>query len=256
MLKAYLKYRQRAKSAYGLHSPFVFQLYNEVIKNKGEYYAFAEIQDLRKQLLANKTMIEVKDLGAGSRKNSSTKRSIREITKNSASQAKVGKLLFRLVNFLQPNTILELGTSLGISSSYLAKAKTNSQIYSLEACKSCLEIAKDNFIVIDVRNIQTIEGDINKSLSPTLVNLKNIDLAFLDANHSFEATISYFLECYKKCNENSCIILDDIHWSEGMEKAWEQIQNMPEVSVSIDLFWVGLVFFRKNQAKEHFVLKF
>ncbi|CAG4998878.1 tRNA 5-hydroxyuridine methyltransferase [Dyadobacter sp. CECT 9275] len=215
------------------------------------------IRQLRKAMLSNNDTIAVLDLGAGSRVNRSNIRKIKSIAKNAEKPEKFGRLFYRLIQHFQPKTILELGTSLGITTLYLAKAKPDSQVVSFEGCPETAKIAKENFVKAGSENISVILGNIDETLPAELKRLNSkIDFAYFDANHRYEPTMRYFETCLPYATGESLFIFDDIYWSEEMKKAWEDIKSHPEVTLTVDLFWIGLVFFRKTQAREHFVLRF
>lgn len=212
---------------------------------------------MRKKLLQRTGEIEILDLGAGSRRNKSNRRKIGEITKNAEKPAKFGQFFYRLSQYLQPETVLELGTSLGITTAYFAKALPHSEIISMEGCPETACLAEKNFADLKIDNTSIIVGNIDHTL-PDFLKKRNqkIGLAFFDANHRYEPTVRYFNDALPFADENSVLIFDDIYWSKEMTAAWEEIKAHPEVTVTIDLFWVGLVFFRKEQVKEDFVLRF
>ena len=165
-------------------------------------------------------------------------------------------LLYRIVSYFKPKTIIEIGTSLGISTSYIAKANSNSQIYTLEGCGETIKIAEQNFAHLGLRNIEIIEGDFKNTLETTISKIPRIDLAFIDGNHNKDATIKYFNLLIENMNENAILIFDDIHWSNDMEKAWEEIKESTKVTLTIDLFFVGLVFIDKKLSKENYIIRF
>jgi predicted O-methyltransferase YrrM len=253
--KKYLQYRLNAKDEHSVHSPFVYTLYTEVIINKHGYYAFDELNKIRKQLLTNQQSIEVVDLGAGSKKMTST-RKIADIAKYSVAQKKYSELLFRLTNYFKPESVLELGTSLGLSALYMAQASPNGVVTSVEGCPNTHGFAKKLIASTGIKNIETINQSFDDAFATTLQH-KKFDLVYIDGNHTYEATIKYFNELLKSTNENSVLIFDDIYWTPGMTKAWEEIKAHAAVTLSIDLYKVGLIFFRKeNKQKEHFCLKY
>jgi predicted O-methyltransferase YrrM len=253
--KKYLRYKLKARNEHSIHSPFVFKLYTEVITNKEKYYAFEELNKLRAGLLHNNAIIEVKDLGAGSKK-LGTKRKVSEIAKLSVIQKKYGELLFRLVTYFQPKAIVELGTSLGLSALYMSKANTKAEVTTIEGCENTFAFAQNLINKHGTKNIKLINSSFDEAFSHQLKN-EIFNLVYIDGNHTYEATIKYFHELLKITNENSVLIFDDIYWSPGMTKAWEEIKSDPSVTVSIDLFKMGLIFFRKeNKQKEHFCLRY
>lgn len=252
----YLKYVLKAKTSYGIHSPFVFELMNKVIYNQNLYYAFEEIEKKREQLLVSQEIIEVTELGTGGKLKSKTNRKIKDIVKYSAKSAKYGRLLFRLVHNLKPLYILEFGTSLGISTIYLSMANQNTKIVTFEGCPNTANIARKNFKEFNLNNINLSVGDIDNTLDSVLGNLPQIDLVFFDANHTQKATLNYFERCLLLSHKDSLFIFDDIHWSGEMENAWSIIKKHPRSIVTIDLFFIGLVFFRKEQPKQDFTIFF
>lgn len=256
MIKYYFQFLFASKNEHSLHSPFVFELYTKIIQAKTTFSVCEEIENLRKKLLKNRTIIEITDFGAGSRIYKTNQREIRQIAKSAEKNPKFGKLLYRLIHHFKPSTILDLGTSLGITTIYESMAYDDSKIFTFEGCPATAEIAKHNFEELACKNIEIIVGNIDETLPQKLAQIQQIDFAFFDANHRYEPTIKYFEKCLEKTTEKSVFVFDDIHWSEEMHEAWQVIKNHPQVMISIDLFYVGLIFFRKNQPKQEFVLRF
>ncbi|MDX1939820.1 MAG: class I SAM-dependent methyltransferase [Saprospiraceae bacterium] len=248
-------YYWRAKTIYDIHSPFVTDLIKAVLEDDRFFYAFAGIESLREKLLQNKAILHIEDHGAGSKVNNSITRTVADIAKYAAISSNTGKQLFRLVNFCKPKTILELGTSLGISTLYLANAALNAKIITIEGCHDVVEQAKHHFDIMKASHIEIKEGVFEELLYPALTNLKTLDFLFLDGDHRAGASLQYFEQCLPYAHENSVFVIADIHWSDEMEQAWKQMQQHPRITLSVDLFHFGLLFFRKErQEKEHFVL--
>lgn len=250
---AYIKFYFKSGNAHGLHSPFVFDLYIEEISNNKQFYVFEEIEKLRHDLLTSFEKIKINDLGAGKSKNSLKK--INQIASSSLSKPSKCELLFKLVNRFQPQNILEIGTSLGISTLYLATANKKTLVYTFEGSEATYNIACENFKKLNIENIKPILGDFNTTLLPIINSLPTIDFVYFDGNHQYTPTLEYFEWCLQKANENSVFIFDDIYWSAEMSKAWKEICAREDVKISIDLYDLGLVFFRNNQPKQHFVLR-
>jgi predicted O-methyltransferase YrrM len=259
----YLIFWFSASNAHGLHSPFVFQLYNQVIASDKEYYCFREIEELRWQLSLDKTYLEINDLGAGSKVLTSHQRSISQIINTSTSEPKVAQLIFKLIDFFQPQTILELGTCLGLTTLYMYEAMpSKSIIYTFEGSKELAEKAESiatqyikNKVEQTEKKIKTVIGNLDETLLKTITEVDKLDFVFFDANHRQAPTLQYFEICLAKAHENSVFVFDDIYWSMEMKAAWQQIQAHPRVKVTVDLFALGLVFFTEKQAKQHFKLK-
>ncbi len=256
MLKYFFKFLLASKNEHSLHSPFVFDLYTKIITDQKILPIFTEIENLRKKLLKNRMVIEITDFGAGSRIYKTNQRQIRQIAKNAEKVPKFGRLLFRLIQHFKPSIIFDLGTSLGITTLYESKACESGKIYTFEGCPETAKVAKENLTILNCQNVEMIVGNLDETLSNKLNEIENLDFVFFDANHRYEPTVRYFERCMAKANEESVFVFDDIHWSEEMHKAWEYISKHESVMISIDLFFVGLVFFRKNQPKQHFVLRY
>lgn len=250
---SYLRYRFRAKNAHGIHSPFFFKLYNEVINARGNYYSFDRIDALRKILLQSDKQIQVTDLGTGT----SGLRKMSSIASSSGITPKYGALLFRLSHYFKPECILELGTSLGLGTAYLASANKSTEVHSVEGCPDTAALAAAHFKKLGLTNIHIHNGSIDKLLPGILKNLKRKpELVFMDANHTYKATLHYFDILSQYLNDETIVIVDDIHWSSGMEKAWKKLKSHNRVTASVDLYRMGLLFFRPALSKEHFVLRY
>ena len=255
----YFKYQLKALNGkgHGTHSPFVYSFIREVINDKRKLYAYSGIEYLRRQLLEDKKTITVEDFGAGSKLNKTKERTIAAIAYSSLKPKKYAQLLFRMVNYYQPKTIVELGTSLGITTSYLASGNTNATVYTFEGSSSVAEKARENFTTLKLENIQLTEGNFDDTLKAKLEEIGSVDFSFIDGNHRYEPTVYYFEQLLAKSNDNSIIILDDIHWSKEMESAWHYVQNHPEVMTTVDLFFIGIVFIRKEfKTRQKFVIRF
>ena len=257
---AYLRYwLLRSGNAHGLHSPFVFNLYTTVIRHTGAYAAYARVEKRRQALLASSQVLEVTDFGAGSQVAGAggRRRPVRDIARHAAKAPRLAQLLFRLVNHFQPRTVLELGTSLGLTTAYLALADSRSQVITFEGCPNTAAVARQTFEELAIKNVRVVEGNLNHTLPTALASLPQpLDFVFFDGNHRYEPTLRYFEQCLAKAHEDSVFVLDDIHWSAEMERAWVAIKAHPSVTVTIDLFYVGLVFFRKKQRREDFWLRY
>lgn len=256
LLYNYLIYRIKSKNEHGVHSPFVYDLLLSTIYNKKNFYAYLQIEKMRLALSLSYQKVECVDLGAGSKVNNSGQKCVQTILNSAAKSPKYAQLLFRLVNHFQPNTILELGTSLGISSAYMAAANSKSKLITIEGCEEIANVAKDNFQKLELKNIDQVVGNFDEVLHGVLKNIEQLDFVFFDGNHRKEPTLSYFKQCLEKANEKSVFIFDDIYWSPEMKEAWEEIKSNEKVSVTLDLFYMGIVFFRKEQVKEHFVIRY
>lgn len=264
IIKSYLKFLYNSKNKHGVHSPFVFNLVTKCFYDKKQYPEYAVLKKYRKSLLSNKNFIEVTDFGAGSKVFKSNKRQVSKIAQTAGISQKRAKLLFRITNYFQPTSILEIGTSLGLATSALSlgtraegersEANSKAKITSLEGCTNTLAVAKNQFEKFQLNNIEPIQTEFSKYLKTATGNC-DWKLIYFDGNHSKQATLDYFEMLLPTVTNETVWIFDDIHWSTNMEEAWKTIQQHPKVSVTIDTFQWGIVFFRVEQKKEHFIIR-
>lgn len=255
----YLQYYINAANGkgHGIHSPFVFDFIQNVLNDRQQYPAYKQVENLRALLLQDKKVLEVEDLGAGSALDNKKRRSVASIARHAGKPKKWAQLLFRVVRHYSPMNIVELGSSLGISTSYMALANIHARVITLEGSGAVAQVAKRNFDAMHLENVQVVEGNFDDTLKTVLNQLPSVDLAFIDGNHRQEPTLRYFNEILDKTHVSSVIILDDIHWSRDMEAAWALIQEHPKVRLTIDLFFFGIVFFNEDiKVKQHFTIRF
>ncbi len=253
--KKYLHYWLNNVDGHSLHSPFVFGFYNDVLHGKSNTSDFEGIENLRSFLLKDTRVLEINDLGAGSSVNKSTNRKVKDIAKYSLASPKSSQLYHRLIAYFEAKNILELGASLGINTLYLASNYSVEKVITVEGCQQTAQIAKDNFSGLFNDKITLINADVTLAFSEISHQVSQLDFILIDANHTYEATLEYYRLCKPFLHEGSVIIFDDIYWSEGMSKAWREIIKDVEVTLSLDLFEMGIVFFKKDLQKENYVLK-
>ncbi|HUQ64996.1 MAG TPA: class I SAM-dependent methyltransferase [Flavitalea sp.] len=241
---------------HGIHSPFVFEFIHKVLNDRTDYPGYAQIQQLRNKLLADNSPVPMEEYGAGSRSGPASK-SVSQIARYASKSRKYGELLFRIARFYQPHYIVELGTSLGISSAYLAMADKSSVVLTGEGNYAVASIAKNNLTSLGLNNVKIVTGNFDNTLPEMVAAIPHIDLAFIDANHRKKPTLAYFGELMKKTSGSSVVIFDDIHWSKGMEQAWNEIKEHTSVMLTIDLFFMGIIFIRPEfKVKQHFRIRF
>ncbi len=242
---------------HGIHSPFVFDFVTRVMNDRRIFYCYESIESLRKQLQQNTTVLTIEDFGAGSRVSPTQQRTIASIAASALKPKKYSQLLFRMVNHYQPFNILELGTSLGITTAYLSCGKSDAHVITMEGSEAIAGVAQQNFQRLQLQNVELITGNFDDQLPGNLQRLSSVDFAFVDGNHRKAPTLAYFEQLLAKTHEHSVLIFDDVHWSREMEEAWEEIKAHPAVTLSIDLFFFGIIFFRaENKAKQHFTIRF
>ncbi|MDX6191112.1 class I SAM-dependent methyltransferase [Flavobacterium sp. Fl-318] len=254
-IKSYLQFLWNSKNEHAVHSPFVFHLLTKCFYDRKPKPEYSILKKYRKSLLQNKNFIEVTDFGAGSKVFKSNTRQIAKIAKTAGISPKRAELLFRVVRYFQPNTILEIGTSLGLATSALALGNTKAKLITLEGCPNTMAIAKNQLQNFDCNNVESIVSEFQFYLSNLKQETSNFDLIYFDGNHSKKATLAYFDLLLPTTTNDTVWIFDDIHWSPEMEETWEILKKHPKVKVTIDTFQWGFVFFRREQEKEHFIIR-
>jgi len=244
------------KKGHGIHSPFVFELITQVFRDKNKYPEYKVAKNIAHQLKTDSSIIETPLFGAKAL-NKIKSQKISSIAKKSSISVKYGQLLFRLVRYANAQNILELGTCLGVSTAYLALANEKAQIYTIEGSEPLLNIAREKLLNNNIKNVQLIAGTFEKQLQLCLAQIHSLDFVFIDGNHTYEATLNYFEILVQHSHSNTILVFDDINWSPQMAKAWEKIKSDARVTLTIDIFRMGIVFFRKEiLVKQHFIIRF
>ncbi|MEO5888863.1 MAG: class I SAM-dependent methyltransferase [Ferruginibacter sp.] len=240
-----------------MHSPFVFDFIKNVLNDRKKYDCYTEIENQRHQLKADSRLIEVEDFGAGSAVIKTNKRVVKNIANSSLKPKKYAQLLFRMVRYYKPVTIVELGTSFGITSAYLSQGNQNANLFTCEGAGSIAAIAQETFDSLQIKNIEMIKGDFAKTLPLLFSRIGKVDFAFADGNHRKAPTLQYFQQLLACSTSSTIFVFDDIHWSAEMEDAWSVIQQDAAVTLTIDLFFIGLVFINPDfKVKQHFTIRF
>jgi predicted O-methyltransferase YrrM len=253
----YISYKLFAphRRGFGVNSPFVFHIASRVLNRKDDEN-LKQIKEWRNGLIHNNSILETTDAGAGSKIHKSKGRSIRQIACKSSIRHKYGRVLYKLGKEFKPATIIELGTGIGISTAYLAKGYSECRVFSIEADKEKMKFAAKSLNQLELKNVRLLNGIFKDLLPGLLTDAVHPVLIFIDGDHSYKGTMAYFSEILKSKNPEILVVFDDIRWSEDMEKAWNDIKLNPAVTVSIDLFFMGIVFFRGGITKQDFVINF
>ncbi|WP_306641985.1 O-methyltransferase [Sanyastnella coralliicola] len=249
---AYIRYVLGAKGIHGAHSPFIYDLFNHVFNDDRHYYAFERIERRRNLLLKKEDEIEVEDLGAGSRKMKSSTRKVSDIARTSLKRPKYARMLFRLCTHLERKEILEFGTSLGITTAYLAS--TGAQVETVEGAQSIHAEATEV-----MKGLKLEAKLINSSFNEYLNELgagRKFDLIFIDGHHEGKALLHYATELLPHLSSDGVMVIDDINWSSDMQEAWGQLINWDDFDLSLDLFELGLLFRREGMVKQHHVIRY
>ena len=285
-VSSWLKHQLTARNTggHGVHSPYLFEWVRMVMSDKNTYYVWDEIEEIRQEMLKDTRELEFVDYGSGgplptspSKGRSANMRRVCDIATGSLARRKEAQLLARLVGWLgrplltSPSrggtgddasedrkglTIVELGTSLGVTTAYLAAMDSRNKVVTYEGCPAVAEVARANWEKLGLSNIACVVGEITvDSLQLAVDSLSGIDVAFIDANHTCEATLTYFNALASRVHEKSVVVVDDIHYNEDMEKAWKAICADERVTTTMDLYRMGLVFFDKHYWRKHYKMR-
>jgi predicted O-methyltransferase YrrM len=252
--KKYVLFLLQAGNKHSVHSPFIYQFITKGLHatlNSSQWQTFLSI---KKEISTDHRNIEVIDFGAGSKVFKSNFREVARIAKVAGISNKKAKLLLKIVNYIKPKNVLEIGTSIGLGTSTIHLGNPIATITTLEGCPATSEIAKELFKNNNFKTVHIITGDFKITLPKAVQNSK-FDLIYFDGNHTKQATLNYFEKCLSGIENNSIFIFDDIYWNAEMQEAWIEIKKNNKVRVTVDLFYFGIVFFRKEQAKEHFKIR-
>lgn len=252
----YIKYFFSADTRHDIHSPFVFNLLTLAILKTENKPVFEKIEKIRKNMLRDQSIVKIRDFGAGFGGKQYQEKKIQFIASHSSKSKKYSQLLYRIIAYFTPSVILELGTSVGISAMYQAAAAPGSKITTMEGCENTAKIAAANFKNAGFENITQITGDFDEILPSFLAITPRLDYVFIDGNHRKEPVLKYFNACLQNINKHSFFIIDDINWSAEMAEAWKEIKLNPRVSVTIDMFMLGIVFFNPELTKQDFTIRF
>jgi predicted O-methyltransferase YrrM len=255
----YLQYLLKADNGkgHGIHSPFVYDFVRQVLLDRRDHPAYMAPEQYRAALLKDHTLLQLDDLGAGSRKNKSAGRRVSAIAGTSVKPKRYARLLYRIAAHYMHRKIIELGTSLGVTTHYLAGVPGVEKLVTLEGARQVADYAERHFRDAGLSCVELVKGNFDATLGKALVDLGGVDMAFIDGNHRREPTIKYFNMILEKCHPGSCIVLDDIHWSREMEEAWDDIRRDGRVRLSIDLFSMGMVFLHPDfREKQDFMIRF
>ncbi len=233
----------------------MFELQREALLNRQPHPDFEDLERLMVQVKKSDQTLTVTDLGAGSRW-AERQRQVGEIARKGGSTVQQGRRLYRMAHYLQPTTILELGTSLGFGTAYLAKGAPEARVLSLEGDPQLAQLAKQHWNTLQIDHAEVRVGAFESSLPEALQDLQQLDFCFLDGNHRYQATLDYFEACLPYAHSGTVFLLDDIRWSEEMYRAWQTLLRHPRVTVSMDLFFQGLLFLRQKQSEQHFAVRF
>jgi len=247
--------RSKHRKGHGIHSPFVYEFVSQVVYDRKVYPEYTDIRNIRNELKNSGKVLPVKNIGAGSDRFTGESCRVKDLVSQSSVHRKFGELLFRMARYYKPAILIELGTSIGLSTMYLAKGAPNAQVVTIEGNKESCEFARSVFKKYKAGNIKAINGMFDDYLPYFEDNYPSPGLVFIDGNHTCEATLRYFNH-FANLMEEGFIIIDDINWSDEMRNAWKEITLTAKDRVTLDLFFMGIVIFRKSVTPGHYKIRF
>lgn len=254
----YLKYiiLSKHRKGHGIHSPFVFDLVSRIFRNKTNPDIVCNIEKVRKRLKSDQNSIVVKDLGSGSERLNKNIRKVSDIARYSSVPEKYCKLLSNMAAEFGDQIIIEFGTSFGMSTMYMAASCRGATVYTIEGCKAISDIAGQSFYETGLNNIKVLTGSFDEILPDILNSGIKPGLVFIDGNHRKEPLLRYFNRISEISDNKTVIIIDDIFYSKEMGEAWAEIKKHKKVSVTIDIFRMGIVFFREGMTQSNYIIRY
>ena len=246
----------RHRKGHGIHSPFVYDLVSRIFRNKIGTDIVFNIEKLRKKMISDPGTIVVRDLGSGSERMKTSLRKVSDIARYSSVPQKHGVLLANMSNEFGKPAILELGTSFGISTMYLAASCRDAIVYTIEGCPVTYEIATKNFREAGIQNIKIFNGSFDEILPVIIKENIKPGLVFIDGNHRKEPVLKYFDQITEISGSKTVIIIDDIYSSCEMAEAWNEIRKNEKVTFTIDIFRMGFVFFRQGVSHFDYIIRY
>ncbi|CAN5345977.1 class I SAM-dependent methyltransferase [soil metagenome] len=240
--RSLLSYLWHGQGRYNVHSDFVYQFINQVLRDKKQAPEWKQIEGIRKQIKGDFTPITAQSFGAVKRPPTTASAKVRQ----TAISPLYGRLLYRCAAYFECCNILEIGTGTGISTLYLGSGSTVKRMVSLEGNAALATLAIEQINKRKLNQIEIIVGEFDSTLSTALGKLSSVDMVFIDGNHQKEPTLRYYTQILPYIHNETVLIFDDIHWSPDMQDAWKEIISRPEVTLSLDFYRMGLVFFRKE----------
>lgn len=244
----------RARTRYDVHSPHIVEFLNEVYCDRRYYHAFAKIRGIRKSWEKEKVTVKLTSHGAKSKTTARGERSAASLVATNAINDASGRFLFRLALWIKAKRLLEFGTNAGISTLYLAEADTRAQVQTVEGNPALAELAQRTFSLAKLQPTAYVSL-FERWLEENPPNLAApYDLIFIDGDHRYQPTLDYVDQLLPATNPAGIIVVADIHWSEGMEKAWAELKDRPGVTASVDTYHFGLLFLKPGLEGPHVTL--
>jgi len=257
-MSGYLKYRIIAMSAkgHGIHSPFVYDLVTRVFSRKPDSALTSSIENIRKNSANDRRVLNFTDLGAGSGRDGIEQTTVSRVTRRSSVPAKYGRFLMNMAMEFGNQLIIEFGTAAGISTMYLATGRSDSVVISMEGSGALADVAAANLEEAGIKNVRILKGPFADHFSDLAGYGCTPGLVFIDGDHRKKPLLDYFGRICELSDPETVIIIDDINYSKEMSEAWDEIKKNALVTSTIDIFRMGVVFFRKGMTANHYVIRY
>ena len=228
------------RKGFGVHSPFVYDLITNVIEETCEFYAYRDISLVRLQLLQNEQFIQY----------GKKQLTVKKALKRYGISTKEGKFLFRLANHYKPHTMLSVGSSMGLAPLYLARYDSTVQCITLECVQDIAEIATQVLSKEKNPALSIKTGTYRALLPESIVQLQQIDCVYVDKNVGVNDWDTIFEQCEPFIHNATFFVLAGIRSSTEKQSYWTQFRQHPSITVAIDLYDLGLLFFQSKLHKQ------
>ena len=249
LIREYINYIRKAQGRHQIHSPFVYNFLDSCLKIKISKEFKTKIKLLTNSLSNNDTKLSITDFGAGSKKMGQI-RTVSSIYKNACCKGTYADLLYKLCTYYQPESILELGTNLGVGTFFLHEGNPHAKIITIDGCLETQNIAKQN---ITTKNIQFSHASFDEFLDT--LSPQKFDLIYIDGDHRGASLLRYLDKLDSYCHSETILLLDDIRWSEDMLNTWKKLIDSETYHLTLDLFKMGILIKKQGKEKEHFILR-
>jgi predicted O-methyltransferase YrrM len=251
-IQLFIQYLIKGRSKYYIHSPFVYDFCRFVLSRKPLQKDSDTINSIIKYYQSKKDILNLQEFGAARKRDYAIK--IGDYLNRTAITNKYGRLLHNLVAYYQVEHVIETGTALGISTSWMALSNPNCKISSIEGNKKLCDVSNEMFIRFSITNTQVYCGLVEDVLPELAKNMKCKTLLFIDAHHTGAATMRYFAMIKSYVKDDTIVVFDDINYSAEMNDAWKNIICDERVTLSLNLYRIGVIFFNPSLSKQAFSL--
>ncbi|MCF8236593.1 MAG: class I SAM-dependent methyltransferase [Saprospiraceae bacterium] len=233
-------YYWQARTAYSMHSPLLYSFCREVLDDRRSFYAFEEIEIWRYHLLHESSELHVVDLGAGGQDALDQNRIVSSIAKTSLSPPWKCRYLFRMVLWWKPDLLLEFGTSLGVSTAYLAAASIHTPLITVDGSDSHLQLARKGWNKLGLDHIEEWNLSFQQAIQRIPWDQHGRILIYLDGDHRPARVLEILQTIQEKTRHPFLVIIDDIRWSDDMWAGWQEWRSAFQSGAWLDLYQVGI----------------